>query len=420
MRPQFNSFNYSYVNVLAIALVIAASAATAKADAVTDWNAITFGHAGAAGRPGGAVLIDLAVVHAAQYDAVQAIERDYEPYRIGDVPNATGSPIAAAVKAARDVLVARFPTRATIIQGQYDTYLLNNSIDPSDPGIAVGTFVAAKLLAYRACDDSMPSPRAESYVGGTAIGQWRPTPGVAAMNPGEWFGNITPFFMTRPSQFRSDPPPALDSPQYEQDYEEVRLYGAATGSERSADQTSLALFWNAPGREIFAALRNVSNANVNNVSGSSRLFALASMAGADATIGVWNDKYYYSFWRPYTAIREEDNNPRTQSDPNWTPLLNTPPYPDHTSGANGISGSVFQSMTDFFETDNMSFSVTHAASGATRQYTSFSQIMQELVDARVYLGIHFRFADKAGRKLGQNAAKWGHKNYLRPVKGATN
>ena len=408
-----------FVNVIAVlAVCIIAMPTTARADVISDWNAITFGHAAASGRPGASVAIDLATVHAAQYDAVQAIERDYEPYRVADVPNAAGSPVAAAVKAARDVLIARFPTRAGIIQGQYDAYLINNNIDPNDPGIAVGTYVAAKLIAYRSCDDSLPSPRPESYTGGTAMGQWRPTPGVTAMNPGEWQGNITPFFMTRPSQFRSDPPPSMESNQYARDHDEVRLYGAATDSLRQQSHNDLAAFWNSPGREVFNALRTVATANVNNVSDSSRLFALASMAAADATIGVWNDKFYYSFWRPYTAIREDDNNPGTTRDPNWTPLVNTPAYPDHSSGANGLSGSVFQAMTNFFETDNMAFSITHSVTGVTRNYASFSKAMQEMVDVRVYQGIHFRFADEAGRKLGQNVAKWGHKNYLRPRKGA--
>lgn len=404
--------------VVSLAMTIVAFTFNASADVISDWNAMTFGHAAAVGRPGGSVTIDLATVHAAQYDAVQAIERDYEPYRVTDVPNAAGSPIAAAVKAARDVLLARFPTRAAIIQGQYDTYLINNGIDPNDPGIAVGTYVAARLIAYRSCDDSLPAPRPESYVGGTAMGQWRPTPGVTAMKPGEWQGNITPFFMTRPSQFRSDPPPPMESNQYARDHDEVRLYGAATGSLREQYHNDLAAFWTSPGREVFVALRTVATANVDNVSDSSRLFALASMAAADATIGVWNDKFYYSFWRPYTAIREEDNNPRTTRNPTWTPLVNTPPYPDHSSGANGSSGSVFQAMMNFFDTDNMAFSITHSVSGVTRNYTSFSQAMQEMVDVRVYQGIHFRFADVAGRKLGQNVAKWGHKNYLRPRKGS--
>src|SRR5688572_17251134 len=188
-----------------VLLLLTALAGTASADVVSDWNVIGLGEAVAAGRQGGAPAIDLATMHAAMYDAVQAIERDYEPYRVTDVPNASGSPIAAAAKAARDVLVARFPPQADALNTLYVNYLASSNIPSDDPGIAVGAYVAAKLLAFRTCDGSLPIPVA-TFIGGTGIGEWRPTPpGLSAMNPGEYYGQITPFFMTRPTQFRSAP-----------------------------------------------------------------------------------------------------------------------------------------------------------------------------------------------------------------------
>src|SRR5688572_27724275 len=249
-------------------LLLTALAGTASADVVSDWNVIGLGEAVAAGRQGGAPAIDLATMHAAMYDAVQAIEKDYEPYRVTDVPNATGSPVAAAAKAARDVLVARFPLRAGAINTLYVNYLNDHFIDPSDPGIAVGAYVATKLLAYRACDGSLPIP-APTFIGGMGIGEWRPTPlmAFAAMNPGPYLGQVTPFFMTRPTQFRPDPPPAVTSKQYARDYEEVKLYGAKTGSLRSPEQTDQAFFWAGNTfAAIYSGVRNAAANNVDNVS----------------------------------------------------------------------------------------------------------------------------------------------------------
>jgi hypothetical protein len=409
-----------------VLLLLTMLGGTASADVISDWNVIGLGEAVAAARQGGAPAIDLATMHAAMYDAVQAIEKDYEPYRVTDVPNATGSPVAAAAKAARDVLVARFPLRADQINTTYVNYLLAKSIETDDPGIAVGAYVAGKLLAYRSCDGSLPIP-APSFMGGTGIGEWRPTPtAFSAMNPGPYLGQVTPFFMTRPTQFRPDAPPAVTSKQYARDYLEVKLYGARTGSSRSPEQTDLANFW---GGNTFAAIysgvRNVAAANVDNVSDSSRLFALVSMSMADTIIGVWDAKFHYNFWRPQTAIQfgDVDGNPSTVGDPAWLPFINNPAYPDYTSGANGVSSSAMYAMEHIFETDAMEFSMTSTNALAIqnpRNYTSFSQAIQEVVDGRVLLGIHFRFADEASVKLGHDVVKWGFKNYLRPVSGKTN
>jgi hypothetical protein len=404
-----------------------AAATTTRADVIADWNVIGLQEAGIAARQGGSPSIDMATMHAAMYDAVQAIEQDYEPYRVVDVPNATGSPVAAAAKAARDVLVYRFPARVDAINTLYVNYLIANNIPSDDPGIAVGAYVAGKLLAYRACDGSLPIP-IPTFMGGTGIGQWRPTPpAFSAMNPGEYLGQVTPFFMTRPTQFRADPPPAVTSKHYTRDYNEVKLYGAKTGSLRSPEQTDLANFW---AGNTFAALyggvRSIAATHVDNVSDSSRLFALVGMSQADTLIGVWDAKFHYNFWRPITAIRngDADGNNDTVGDATWESLINNPAYPDYTSGANGVSSSTLYTLEHFFETDSMEFSMTTTNTGPTtldtRSYTSFSQAIQEVVDARVLLGIHFRFADEASVGIGKNVARWGFKNYLRPRKGPGN
>ena len=413
-----------FITALAICISVPR---TARADVIADWNVMGIQECVNASRPGGSPAIDLATMHAAMYDAVQAIERDYDPYRVADVPNATGSPVAAAARAARDVLVARFPLRAADINTLYVNYLMANNIPADDPGVAGGIYVAGKLLAYRSCDGSLPIPM-PTFTGGTGIGQWRPTPPTfSPMNPGEYLGQVTPFFMTRPTQFRAPAPPAITSRQYSRDYNEVKLYGSRTGSMRSPEQTDLANFWAGNTfAAVYSGVRNVAASQVDNVSDSSRLFALVAMSQADTLISVWDAKFHYNFWRPFTAIRngDMDGNPNTVGDTMWESFINNPAYPDYTSGANGVSSSSMFAMEHFFETDSMVFSMTTTNTGPTildtRQYTSFSQAIQEVVDARVLLGIHFRFADEASVEIGKNVTKWGFKNYLRPRNGPGN
>lgn len=399
---------------------------TARADAVTDWNAIAQQavlNAGTA-RPGPSGVLDVAIVHAAIYDAVQAIERQYTPYYL-DIPGASGSPVAATAKAARDVLVSRFPAQTAALDLTYQNYLTANGILPTDPGLAVGATSAAQIIALRSNDGGFPVPPPPPFIGGTGIGVWRPTPPAnSAMNPGPWLGSVTPFTMKSPSQFRSLPPPALTSREYARDYDEVKALGAATGSTRTPDQTDQAFFWAGNfGPMMNKVVRDLATTHVDNIADSSRLFALTSMAQADAIITVWNDKAFYVFWRPITAIQngDLDGNPRTDGDPAWSSLIATPPYPDYSSGANGITSATMRALRRFFKTDKMSFSVTTTNTGPTNQDTRnferFTDAAQEVVDARIYLGIHFRFADEASRTLAFKIADFGHRNYMRPVHG---
>ncbi len=403
-------------------LVILAVPTTVSADVITDWNAITVQATLTANRQGPSGVIDIAIVHAAMYDAVQAIEKKYEPYYV-DIPGATGSPIAAAAKAAHDVLVNRFSNQAGSLTPMYQQYLLSQGLSESDPGVAVGAKAAAGIIALRACDGSFPSPAPPPFVGTTAIGVWRPTPpGFQAMAV-PWLGNVTPFALTRPSQFRSEPPPALTSREYARDYNEVKAIGAVNSILRNPDQTDMAHFYAGNTPVIWnRALRDISITQVDDVGDSARLFALVSMAVADSLISCWNDKNHYVFWRPITAIREGENdgNPDTIGDPGWTSLITTPNYPDYTSGANDFAAAVTTTLEHFFETDHMTFSITTTNVGPTvqdtRTYNRFSDAMQDVVDARVYSGIHFRFADEAARKQGRLVAHWTFKNYLRPQK----
>jgi hypothetical protein len=394
----------------------------ASADAVTDWNEIAV-TAVTAGRPGPPGLLDLALVQAAVHDAVQSYEGRFEPYHV-TVPNPQGSPAAAVAAAAYGVLIGLYPTQQAILDPAYANWLSVNGLT-GDAGLAVGQQAATALLTqYRAA----PDPPLEPWTGSEEVGQWRPTPNFIGAPPPPpapmaflYAAFLQPFTLTSPEQFRPSPPPALGSHRYRAEYREVKKYGARFSADRSAEQTDLAYFWS----ENFVAqwnraLRAIAIAHVNDLGDSARLFALANLSAADAFIAVWDSKRHYNYWRPITAIREDDGDPRTEGDPNWEPLINTPPYPDYLSGANGLTAAFVTTLRKFFKTDDMAFTITSNAPLAvtkTRNYTRFSQAAAEVVEARILLGIHFRSADRKARELGSNVARWAANNYLRPVGG---
>ena len=404
---------------LVVCLVLSFGPA-AKADAVGDWNAIASQVISAGGRPGPSTLVDFAVVHAAVYDAVQAIDRRYKPYHV-EIPNASGSMASAAAKAARDVLVNRFPAQTGFIDGAYNAYLLNNGLDPDDPGVAVGAAAAAGIIALRANDGAFPSVPPPPFTGGDEIGMWRPTPSYNPGNPpgfspmaAPWLASVTPFAVKSPSQFRAKKAPELTSREYAADYNEVKALGALSDSSRTEEQTDIAYFWsdNTP-IQWHRALRGVAAANVVNIGDSARLFALASFATADAVITCWDTKIHYAYWRPMTAIHEgdDDGNPATEGDPNWRPLINNPNYPDYTSGANSVTAAMTRTLELFFGTDEIAFTVTSnvgvlPVEKRARTFARFSDAAAEVVEARIYLGIHYRFADTEARDQGRRIAKW--------------
>jgi hypothetical protein len=410
-------------------------AGPARADAVSDWNAITSQAVIVAGpvmRPGASIILDFAMVHAAVHDAVQAIEGKYEPYAI-EIPGASGSSIAAAATAAHDVLVNRFPLQApgpAGLDATYLAYLAANSLLITNPGVAVGQQAAAGLIALRANDGSFPSPPLPPFNGppNPGAGDWRPTtsylpgpPPSGAPMLNEWLAFMTTFTMTSQDQFRPQGPPSLKSGKYTKDYDEVKRLGGDVNSERTQAQTDLATFWNLNFiTQWFLVVRDLAAAHVDNIADSARLFALVSLASADSVITAWDSKRHFVFWRPVTAIQEgdDDGNPKTEGDVNWRPFINTPNYPEYTSGANNLTGAVTKTLRLFFGKDKVTFVVTSTnplAIPPTRTYERFSDAAADVVEARILQGIHFRTADVVARKQGRHVAKWVFENFLRPI-----
>jgi PAP2 superfamily len=414
---------------LALTVLALIDATNARAaDPIAAWNQISESAVKTSGHPPPVAALDFAIVHLAIYDAVESIDGRYEPYYTR-VPGATGSLSAAAAKAGHDVLVALFPTQSAALDAAYADFLAANGVDPIDPATAVGAQVAANMLALRANDGRFP-PSPPPFLGSTALGQWRPTPSLLpgpppTMAPGltPWVATVRPFTMLSDSQFRVDPPPALTSPLWAANYNETKSFGSLTSTIRTPEQTEIGYFWADSGPVLWQnALRYISQQYLTDTGDIARMYALAESAMADAQIACWDSKYFYNFWRPITAIHlgDQDGNPATAVDPNWQPLINTPNLPEYPSGHADISGAVSHMLRLFFGTDELTFQMTTTnalAPQKTRTFARFSQAEQEVIDARVYVGIHYRNSDTTAGVQGRRVANWVYRHTLLPLDG---
>jgi hypothetical protein len=402
--------------LVAVAALLALAAAPARADTVTEWN-LNASNAliVAAAQPPQVSVPHLAMVHGAVYDAVNAIDRGHEGYLVSSrLARRSDSKEAAAATAAYRVLVHLVPAQQATLDALYASSL--SAIPDGSAktrGIAVGGAAAAAMIAARTDDGRFGPFR---FVVGSGPGVWKPVLPAFVNDPSAWLKDVEPFLIRRASQFRSNGPLELESRKYAREFDEVKSLGSATSTTRTADQTLAARYWaeNPPGTwsRIFRTLS--ANEGLSLVD-NGRLYAMLYLTAADALISVWDDKAHYSFWRPITAIREADtdDNARTAPDAGWLPLIATPPYPEHPSGHAGLSGSFVRTLQQFFGTDRIAWSDTNNA-GLTRSFTRLSQAIDEIVDARVWSGIHFRNADEQGERIGRQVARYTERHYFQP------
>ena len=351
-------------------------------------------------------------------------------------PRTRGTKDAAVATAAYRVLVGVVPASQTAalatLQAQYDAALAAVPDGPAKAGgIAVGEAAAATMLAARANDGRNPTAPFP-FVFGTTAGVWRVSPPLTAPEPTPWVGNVTPFLVPTAAMLRSNGPNALHSGLYTKDFNEVKSVGSLTSTTRTQDQTNAAIFWQTqPLGAYSGVMRSLSARFGLTTADNARLFAMVSLAAADGAIGCWNDKYYWNFWRPIDAIRlaDSDGNPRTEADPGWkalfdpsvatTPPIVTPNFPDHPSGHSCVSSAVLNTMRRFFGTDKVEFDVVSSrfpgTPAQTRHFERFSDALAEIIDARVWGGIHFRSADIQGAMIGKKVAKWLRKHYFQPT-----
>ena len=410
------------------------------ASEVLHWNQVAATTLAAIPGPNGgappAFAINMGMVQGAVYDAVNAIgPNEYRPYLLNSRAGAPASVDAAVATAAYDVLSAvvstaperaPFPGRSGLLTALSSAYA--SSLDAIDDdsfkrqGVAVGHSAAQAMLEAREGDGRFgPSP----WVSNPAPGHWQPLApgGVPALDPTPWAGNVKPFLIESPSQFRSAPPPALDSTQWANEFNEVKSLGRATGSTRTDEQTYIARWWqSAPILSWNEVARQLIARTDLDAAGSARLLALQNLSGADAAINCWNDKYHFDFWRPWNAIprASEDGNPATDPDPTWTALL-TAPYPEWTSGHNCLDAANVTVLRMFFGDDPEGgpFQITSAfvnpGGPAVRTFDTFTQPLTELIEARIWAGLHYRSGDVQGQVLGRKVANYGAAHYFQPL-----
>jgi membrane-associated phospholipid phosphatase len=407
----------------------------ARADDVTDWNQ----HMLRAGTVGGTSPIVMsrvaAIIQASVFDAVNGIDRKYAPVHVPPAGPADASRRAAAVEAAYTALVALYPAQKSIFDARLAVSLTAIASDPHETsagiasGIAWGQTAANGILSWRATDGFTPAP--PPFVGGTAVGEWRPTPPGLLPGAGPQFAYMTPWSIAAPSQFRPGGPPALTSARYAADFNETKTMGSIASSTRTADQTIYAWFWAASTATYL--WNNVADSLIergdedddsgrwgegrNSLLENARVLALLDLAMADAGIACWEAKYHYVFWRPVTAIplADTDGNPATSADPSWAPLFATPAHPEYPSGHSTVSGAAAVVLASFFGEKKHFTMDNDLLIGVTRSFQSFTQALDEVKNARIFAGIHFRSACDDGQATGIQVANWVLDNALLPV-----
>jgi hypothetical protein len=401
-------------------------------DSVRTWNSHALAaifNAPAAPVPGAGQAPNVGVLHMAMtqlavYDAVNSIAGGHRPYLEG-LPEASpdASIDAAVAAAAHDVLVglgiAPVPALPQVVRDRLDSLYADaleaipDGTSEAD-GIAAGAAAAAAMLAERTGDGrSVPL----ALPAGDEAGEWRPTLPAFVSDPNAWVSKVTPFTLKSTSQFRTKGPLDLESKAYAKEYDEVKLLGSST-SVRTPEQQAIAAFFQPnPVEMLQRALRDVTKNEGIGVVDEARFYGQLNVSAADAVINCWDEKVFWAFWRPITAIQEGDNdgNPRTTGDPAWLPFIATPPYSDHTSGYNCNTGALMNTA-ELFLGPKADLHVTNVVTGVTRDYTRFDDVPKDTIEARILQGIHFRTADVDGVRIGTDVARWVDTHYFKRAK----
>ena len=405
-----------------VPLILLASIQAAGQNVVTDWNAIGITQArastasGASSAGGGNVYIAYEAL--AVYNAVVAIDGKYQPYKYSVSAPAGASADAAVVEAAYRVLAYLLPDRAIPLAAAYTTSMAmipdgQSKID----GQAVGLASAEDLIALRS-GDGRGVPWPYSFPSSPVPGVWMLTPGATAPAT-PWIGQMRPFTFDDPAQYRPDePPPALGSQTWADDYNLTKKLGSKDSIVRTPAQTEIGLFWtDNTTAQYGATLRLLAIQENLSLLETSRLMAMAYASMADSFIGCFNAKYYYSFWRPVTAIRngDIDGNPATIPDPAWTPLAVTPAHPEYPAAHGCVTGGLSDALKAYFGTPNIPIAVSSSVTGNTHHFTSVNELQKEVEYARIYAGFHYHHSLVQGFVLGHKVAHNVAANYFEPT-----
>jgi hypothetical protein len=408
--------------VLMIVTALISLSAMAQND-VTDWNAIAITQARASTAPGATSSsgtgLYVAYVQLAVYNAVNAIDGRFRPYKYTITAPSGASPDAAAIEAAYRVLLYLLPDRAAPLTISYNASLAAIPDGPAKSnGQLVGQQSASALIALRT-GDGRGIPWPYSFPASPVPGVWILTPGTAAPAT-PWVGQMRPFTFDSPDQFLPDePPPDLGSQTWADDYNQVKTLGAINSSVRTPEQTETGLFWTDHGASQYGrVLRGLAIQQNLDLSQSARLLAMSYTALADSFIGCWNAKFHYSFWRPVTAIRngDIDANPDTIAGPTWTPLGTTPGHPEYPAAHGCLTGALADTLQAFFGTPKVPLTVDSAITGTTHYFRSVHDLEREVEWARIYAGFHYHHSLVQGFVLGHKVAHNLVNNYFQPVR----
>jgi hypothetical protein len=401
-----------------LALLLATPTTVSTANVVTDWDATAVGIVQTGTAPPPPLgFRTMAILHTAMFDAVNSIEPRYKPYKVRLAATPDTSKEAAAAAAAAAVLIKLFPYAAADVQSTLTSYLaaLPDS-GAKSKGIELGQEVAAKILEARA-NDGASAP--DAYRPRTKPGVYIPTP----ITYGWALATMTPFALASPSQFRAKPPPSLKSAEWARDYNEIKEIGAKNSTKRTARQTEDARFWLVGGPLAYDQLpRQIVIAKNMDLLESARFMALFSIATADAVIAVFDAKYKYEFWRPITAIRngDIDGSPATERDATWQPIDATPMHPEYPCAHCILSSSVAAVIEGLLGSDEIpEVSLTSPfLPGVTHHFTNLRSFSDEIANARICAGFHYRFSTIAGREMGQKIGAYVVRSVMQPVQSA--
>ena len=425
-------------NCVLVLVVVGLVAGTAWADEITDWNQTMLRAALVGGTSPPVTSRVAAIVQAAVFDAVNGIARRYTPIHVAPAGPAGASREAAAVQAAYATLVQLYPAQKSTFDARLAVSLAVLGAQENSAAIASGRAwgqtVADAILEWRSTDGFTPAP--PPFLGGTAVGQWRPTPPAFASGAVPQFAYMTPWVIAAPSQFRPAGPPALTSARYAKDFNETKTMGNLLSSTRTPDQTVYAWFWaSATPSFLFNTVavsllgdsslesekdddRDSNAKHHDSTLQNARLLAQLNVAIADAAIACYEAKYTYVFWRPVTAIplAATDDNPATSEDPTWMPLLATPAHPEYPSGHSCLSAAAIGVLADRFGEKTHFTLESDLMPSVVRSFKSFSSALEEVKNARIFAGIHFRSATDDGEKLGASVAEYVLDHAAQPVR----
>jgi len=417
--------------VLALTATVSLSTASARThkpavqapDAVLTWNtyAVNAVRASTPTKVQTDGMVYMSYVQAAVYDAVTKLEGRYEPYHDFSFAAAPGASVQAAIAAAsRAVLDHYLPDQQPTVDAEYAAYIGSLTGDVAD-GVALGEAAAQDLIAFRTGDGLNAATPSYGGIGPILPGQWQLQPGQAAQTP--WLATMRPFLLEQASQFRAEPPPALTSAQYAKDLNETEAYGALNSTVRTPEQTAIAFFWVGNNiNQYNQTMRSVVAQHGMDLVDAAHLLAMGEIITTDAGIACFDSKFFYQAWRPITAIRnaDKDGNPDTTADPTWQSLLPVPGHPEYPSQHGCFTAAFADTLAAALGTNHLDVTIPGGQNGSsvlttTQHFGTVHDILAQVVDARVWLGFHFRNSVKQGERLGENVAHWELARFFQPV-----